>query len=65
MIADSIETVTRGRMFDALVVLAGCDKTIPAGAMALLRCNIPGVLLYGGSILPGRFQGRDGDHGRV
>jgi dihydroxy-acid dehydratase len=59
VIADSIELVTRGHMFDALVVLVGCDKTIPGGAMALLRVDIPGVVLYGGSIQPGRFQGRD------
>jgi dihydroxy-acid dehydratase len=59
VIADSIELVARGHMFDAIVILVGCDKTIPAGAMALLRLNIPGLVLYGGSILPGRFQGRD------
>jgi dihydroxy-acid dehydratase len=59
VIADSIELVARGHMFDGLVCLVGCDKTIPAGAMALLRLNIPGVLLYGGTILPGRFEGRD------
>ena len=59
VIADSIELVTRGNLFDALVVLVGCDKTIPGGAMALARLNIPGVLLYGGSIAPGRFAGHD------
>src|SRR5205823_84050 len=59
VIADSIELVGRGHMFDALVVLVGCDKTIPAGAMALLRLDVPGVVLYGGSIQPGRFRGRD------
>jgi dihydroxy-acid dehydratase len=59
VIADSIELVGRGHMFDALVVLVGCDKTIPGGAMALLRLDVPGVVLYGGSIQPGRFQGRD------
>ena len=59
IIADSIELVGRGHMFDALVVLVGCDKTIPGGAMALLRLDVPGVVLYGGSIQPGRFQGRD------
>jgi dihydroxy-acid dehydratase len=59
VIADSIELMGRGYMFDALVVLVGCDKTIPAGAMALLRLDVPGVVLYGGSIQPGRFQGRD------
>ncbi len=59
VIADSIELVGRGHMFDALVVLVGCDKTIPGGAMALLRLDVPGILLYGGSIQPGRFNGRD------
>jgi dihydroxy-acid dehydratase len=59
VIADSIELVGRGHLFDALVVLVACDKTIPAGAMALLRLDIPGLLLYGGSIAPGRFEGRD------
>src|SRR5947208_10126893 len=59
IIADSIELVGRGHMFDAMVVLVGCDKTIPGGAMALLRLDVPGVVLYGGSIQPGRFQGRD------
>jgi len=59
VIADSIELVARGHMFDALVCLVGCDKTIPAGAMALLRLNIPGLMLYGGTILPGHFEGRD------
>jgi dihydroxy-acid dehydratase len=59
VIADSIELVARGHMFDAIVTLCGCDKTIPAAAMALLRLNIPGVLLYGGTIMPGRFEGRD------
>src|SRR6266508_1347190 len=59
VIADSIELVARGHMFDALVCLVGCDKTIPAGAMALLRLNLPGITDYGGSIMPGRFEGRD------
>lgn len=59
VIADSIELVTRGHMFDGIVALVGCDKTIPAGAMALLRLNVPGVVLYGGSIAPGRFKGHD------
>ncbi len=59
VIADSIELVGRGHMFDALVTLVGCDKTIPAGAMALIRLNVPGILLYGGSIAPGKFEGRD------
>ena len=56
VIADSIELVTRGNGFDGLIVLVGCDKTIPGGVMALARLNIPGVLLYGGSIAPGRFH---------
>jgi dihydroxy-acid dehydratase len=60
LIADSIELVARGHMFDALVVIVGCDKTIPAGAMALLRLNIPGVILYSGSIQAGRYKDRTG-----
>src|SRR5438270_268963 len=59
VVADSIELVARGHMFDALVVIVGCDKTIPGGAMALLRLNIPGVILYSGAIMPGRFRDRD------
>ena len=59
VIADSIELMGRGHMFDAMVVLVGCDKTIPGGAMALLRLDVPGVILYGGSIAPGRFKDRD------
>jgi len=59
VIADSIELVTRGYMFDGLVALVACDKTIPGAAMALLRLNVPGVILYGGTILPGRYKGRD------
>src|SRR3954462_6259115 len=58
VIADSIELVARGHLFDALVVLVGCDKTIPGGAMALARLDIPGLILYGGSISPGRYAGR-------
>ena len=57
VITDSIELVTRGNMFDALVVLVGCDKTIPAGIRSLARLNIPGLVLYGGSIAPGTFEG--------
>ena len=57
VITDSIELVTRGNLFDALVVLVGCDKTIPAGIMSLARLNIPGLVLYGGSIAPGEFEG--------
>lgn len=59
IIADSIELVARGHMFDGIVALVACDKTIPAAGMALLRLNVPGVVLYGGSILPGKFKGRD------
>ena len=59
VIADSIELAARGHMFDGLVCLVGCDKTIPAAAMALARLDIPGLVLYNGSIAPGRFRGRD------
>ena len=59
VIADSIEVVTRGHSFDGLVVLVGCDKTIPAGAMALARLNLPGLVLYNGSIAPGVIDGKD------
>ena len=59
LIADSIELVARGHLFDAVVAISGCDKTIPAAVMGLARLNIPSLMLYGGSIMPGRFQGRD------
>ena len=59
LIADSIELVGRGHMFDGIIALVACDKTIPGAAMALLRLNVPGVVLYGGSILPGHYHGRD------
>ena len=59
LIADSIELVARGHLFDSLVCLVGCDKTIPAAAMALGRLDIPGLVLYNGTILPGTFRGRD------
>jgi dihydroxy-acid dehydratase len=59
VIADSIELVARGHLFDGLVCVVGCDKTIPAAAMALARLDIPGLVLYGGSIGPGRFRDRD------
>jgi dihydroxy-acid dehydratase len=59
VIADSIELVTRGHLFDAVVALSGCDKTIPGTVMALARLDVPSVMLYGGSIAPGRFEGRD------
>ena len=59
VIADSIELLVRGHMFDGVVALVACDKTIPGAAMALLRLNIPGVVLYGGTIMPGKFKGHD------
>ena len=59
VIADSIELVARGHLFDGLVCIVGCDKTIPAGVMALCRLDIPGLALYNGSIAPGTFRGRD------
>ncbi|MFY9530581.1 MAG: dihydroxy-acid dehydratase [Candidatus Acidiferrales bacterium] len=59
VIADSIELVVRGHLFDAVVALSGCDKTIPGTLMALARLNVPSLMLYGGSISPGRFQGHD------
>ncbi len=59
VIADSIELVARGNQFDAIVALAGCDKTIPGTVMALARLDIPGLVLYGGSIAPGRFEDHD------
>jgi dihydroxy-acid dehydratase len=57
VIADSIELVARGNLLDGLIVLVGCDKTIPGGVMALARLNIPGLVLYGGSIAPGKYEG--------
>jgi dihydroxy-acid dehydratase len=59
LIADSIELVASAHHFDALVVISGCDKTIPGAVMALARLDIPGLMLYGGSIRPGRFKGED------
>ncbi len=59
VIADSIELVARGNQLDGLVALVGCDKTIPAAVMALVRLDIPGLVLYGGSIAPGRVDGHD------
>ena len=59
VIADSIELVTRGHSFDGLVMVVGCDKTLPAGAMALARMDLPGLVFYSGSIAPGKFRGRD------
>jgi dihydroxy-acid dehydratase len=59
VIADSVELTIRGHGYDALVGVAGCDKSLPGMMMAMLRLNVPSVFLYGGSILPGRFRGRD------
>src|SRR3979411_1240030 len=59
VIADSIELTVRGHCYDALVGLAGCDKSLPGVMMAMLRLNVPSVFMYGGSILPGRFKGKD------
>src|SRR5436305_5476664 len=59
VIADSIELVGRSNMFDSMITLVGCDKTIPGAAMALNRLNVPGLVLYGGSIAPGHFRGKD------
>ena len=59
VIADSIELTMRGHCYDALVGIAGCDKSLPGMMMAMLRLNVPSVFIYGGSILPGRFKGRD------
>lgn len=59
VIADSIELVARGNLFDGIVILVGCDKTIPGGVMALVRLDIPGLVLYGGSIAPGQWEGKD------
>jgi dihydroxy-acid dehydratase len=59
VIADSVELTVRGHCYDALVCLAGCDKSLPGMMMAMLRLNIPSVFMYGGSILPGKFHGRD------
>jgi dihydroxy-acid dehydratase len=59
VIADSIELVARGHLFDGVIALSGCDKTIPGTVMALARLDLPSVMLYGGSIRPGSFEGRD------
>src|SRR5256886_6789748 len=59
VIADSIELVARGHSFDGLVLIVGCDKTIPAAAMALCRLDLPGVVLYSGTIAPGKYRGQD------
>src|SRR5438045_8664947 len=59
LIADSIELVCRGQLFDAVVCVVGCDKTTPAAAMAMARLDLPGLVLYGGTIAPGNFRGKD------
>src|SRR6185503_17291040 len=59
VIADSIELTVRAHLFDAVVALVGCDKTVPGAAMALLRLNLPSLVLYGGSTMPGQLQGRE------
>ena len=59
VIADSVELTVRGHGYDALVGLAGCDKSLPGMMMAMVRLNVPSVFMYGGSILPGKFKGRD------
>jgi dihydroxy-acid dehydratase len=59
LIADSVELTVRGHCYDALVGLAGCDKSLPGMMMAMLRLNVPSVFMYGGSILPGKFRGED------
>ena len=59
VVADSIELATRGHLFDAVVAISGCDKTIPGTVMALARLDLPSLMLYGGSIMPGRFDDRD------
>ncbi len=59
LIADSVELTVRGHCYDAIVGLAGCDKSLPGMMMAMVRLNVPSVFMYGGSILPGKFKGRD------
>src|SRR5690606_38327671 len=59
LIADSVELTMRGHCYDALVGLAGCDKSLPGMMMAMVRLNVPSVFMYGGSILPGRYKGKD------
>jgi dihydroxy-acid dehydratase len=59
VIADSIELVARGHMFDGVIAMSGCDKTIPGCVMALARLDVPGLMLYGGTIMPGHYRGKD------
>src|SRR6201993_3335056 len=65
VIADSVELTMRGHCYDALVGLAGCDKSLPGLMMAMLRLNVPAVFMYGGSVLPGPFKGKDVTIGNV
>ena len=58
VVADSIELATRGHLFDGVIAISGCDKTIPGCVMALARLNLPSLMLYGGSIMPGEFHGK-------
>src|SRR5690606_26647524 len=57
--ADSVELAMRGHCYDAMVTMAGCDKSLPGMMMAMIRLNVPSIFIYGGSILPGRFRGKD------
>src|SRR6187455_1886460 len=59
VIADSVELTMRGHSYDALVAMAGCDKSLPGMMMAMIRLNVPSIFIYGGTILPGRYKGRD------
>ncbi|MFZ0890727.1 MAG: dihydroxy-acid dehydratase, partial [Candidatus Binataceae bacterium] len=59
VVADSIELVVRGHLFDGVIALSGCDKTIPGTVMALARLDLPSLMIYGGSIQPGKYEGRD------
>src|SRR3954447_12349245 len=58
VVADSIELVIRGQMMDGVVCIVACDKTVPGAAMALARLDVPGIVLYGGTIMPGKFEGQ-------
>src|SRR5258707_5597721 len=65
VIADSVELTVRGHCYDAVVGVAGCDKSQPGMMMAMLRLNVPSVFLYGGSLMPGKFKGKDVTHGGI
>ncbi|MCH1927750.1 dihydroxy-acid dehydratase, partial [Shewanella sp. C31] len=58
VIADSVELVAQGYLYDAMVALSACDKSIPGGALGVIGCGVPGMFLYGGTIEPGEWQGR-------